>query len=318
MAQLQVLLIEDAVGIPILKILEKWGYQVTLAPDGEQAWDLLGKNNFDLFLIDWMLPGISGIDLVERIRQHDHYQHAPIIMISGKTEKADIVTAIGSGVNDYMAKPFTAVQLRDKIEAVWQQHQGTQPHQSTISRIINGQNPIQSTENTPLILLGETANTARGLANHDRRALVDYLATIANTIDSINADRPDLHLGYAIEMSTSAIIERLKEEHIARRVAAVLVSPQCTGSPALMARLVRERLHSDIPIIVCCNEGERVAENELGKYDVDIIYKHHTGTMQWKDILFSKAVEPWIARTPDAHLDDDDEDLIDRLRNSLK
>ncbi len=318
MAQLQVLLIEDTVGIPILKILEKWGYEVTLAQDGEQAWNLLKEKRFDLFLVDWMLPGMSGLDLVKRIRQHEPYQRAPIIMISGKAEKSDVVVAIGSGVDNYIAKPFTAVQLRDKIDAVWQQHQKSQAGYQRITRIVAGHKAFRADDVTPIVLLGEPVNGERELATQDRRVLVDYLDLIADTIEAINNDLPDLKLGYRIEVSTGAIIEQLKKDHFANRVVAVLVSPQCTGSPVLMARLMRERLESAIPVLVCCDEGDRVAEGELGKYQAELIRKASIGSAQWKEILFTRAIEPWLARDPDVTLDDADEMLIQKLRDSLR
>jgi|GEM_PF-1065416 len=318
MAKLQVLLIEDTVGIPILKILEKCNYEVTLAQNGEQAWGLLQEQVFDLFLVDWMLPGMSGLDLTKQIRQLEHYQHAPIIMISGKTEKTDIVTAIGSGVNNYIAKPFTAVQLRDKIAEVWQQHQKQKTGSQRIANIAAGHKAFRANDINPIVLLGEPVNSEQELAIQDRRSLVAYLAAITATINSINADLPDLKLGYRIEVSTGEIIERLKNDRVAERVVAVLVSPQCTGSPVLLARLMRERLESNIPVLVCCDEGDRVAESELGKYQAELIRKRLVGTTQWKEILFTRAVEPWLDRDPNTTLDDGDEELIQKLRDSLK
>ena len=115
---LNVLLVEDTVGIPMSKVLNKWGYEVSLAVDGEDAWKQASEKSFDCFLIDWMLPGISGIDLVQKLRQASHCKDKAIVMISGRSDKEDIATAASSGVDSYLAKPFTAVQLRDKIEAV--------------------------------------------------------------------------------------------------------------------------------------------------------------------------------------------------------
>ena len=85
-----------------------------------------------------------------------------------------------------------------------------------------------------------------------------------------------------------------------------------------MARLMRERLESAIPVLVCCDEGDRVAEGELGKYQAELIRKASIGSAQWKEILFTRAIEPWLARDPAAHLDDDDERLIQKLRDSLR
>ncbi|MGY8827570.1 MAG: response regulator transcription factor [Candidatus Latescibacterota bacterium] len=66
---LKVLLVEDTVGMPMSKVLNKWGYEVSLAVDGEDAWKQISEKSFDCFLIDWMLPGISGIELIQKLRQ---------------------------------------------------------------------------------------------------------------------------------------------------------------------------------------------------------------------------------------------------------
>ncbi|MFT5375215.1 MAG: two-component system chemotaxis response regulator CheY [Candidatus Latescibacterota bacterium] len=317
MAILQVLLIEDTVGIPILKILEKWGYHVTLAQDGEQAWSLLNEQRFDMFLIDWVLPGMSGLDLTKKIRQLERYQRTPILMISGRSEKSDVITAIGSGIDNYIAKPFTALQLRDKIADAWQQHQKKETGKQRIASIVAEHKAFRVNDVSPIVLLGEPVNSEQDLAVLDRRSLATYLSVINATIKSINADLPDLKLGYRIAISTKEIIEQLKNVHLAKRVVAVLVSPQCYGSPLLMARLMRERLQSNIPVLICCDVGDRVAESELGKYQAEIIDKALIGTAEWKKILFNRAIEPWIHRNPKTVLHDSDEKLIQRLLDSL-
>ena len=296
MASIKVLLIEDTIGIPMLKILEKWGYDVTLAEDGEQAWSIVNERLFDIFLVDWVLPGMSGPDLIIEIRQLEHYECTPIVMISGKAEKLDVVTAIGSGVDHYITKPFTAVQLRDKIADVWQSHQRKKADNQHIARVVAGHQAFRTDDVNPIVLLGEPANGEQELAMLDRRSLVAYLSAINATINSINADLPNLNLGYLIEVSTRDIIDRLTKDSMAKRVVAVLISPQCTGSSVLMARLMREHLQSNIPIFVCCGEGDHVAESELCKYEAELIRKSLVGTAQWKKILLNRAIKPYHQR----------------------
>ena len=139
MAGLQILLTEDTVGPPILKVLEKWGYHVVLAENAERAWELLTYTLVDLFLIDWMLPGKSGLELVKQIRNHSSYRDVPIIMISGKAEKKDVVAAFSSGVDSYIAKPFTAIQLKEKIDSVWELHLENKIFNEKIQRVVQGQ-----------------------------------------------------------------------------------------------------------------------------------------------------------------------------------
>ena len=96
------------------KILEHDGYEVTVAPDGDSALNLLKSSHYDLFLVDMLMPGLSGLETVTLARQVD-----PTLMILMFTAYATIQTAVEAvkrGAFDYLAKPFTADQLRSAVE----------------------------------------------------------------------------------------------------------------------------------------------------------------------------------------------------------
>jgi len=103
------------------KILEHAGYEVTAAPDGDSALNLLKSRHYDLFLVDMLMPGLSGLETVTLARQVD-----PALMILMLTAYATIQTAVEAvkrGVFDYLAKPFTADQLRSAVEQSLRQKQ---------------------------------------------------------------------------------------------------------------------------------------------------------------------------------------------------
>src|SRR6266545_2181779 len=103
------------------KILEHAGYEVTTAPDGDSALSLLKSSHYDLFLVDMLMPGLSGLETVSLARQVD-----PTLMILMLTAYATIQTAVEAvkrGVFDYLAKPFTADQLRSAVEQSLRQKQ---------------------------------------------------------------------------------------------------------------------------------------------------------------------------------------------------
>src|SRR5215470_14589772 len=96
------------------KILEHAGYEVTIAADGDSALNLLKSTHYDLFLVDMLMPGLSGLETVTLARQVD-----PTLMILMFTAYATIQTAVEAvkrGAFDYLAKPFTADQLRSAVE----------------------------------------------------------------------------------------------------------------------------------------------------------------------------------------------------------
>ncbi|MCG6976658.1 MAG: phosphate regulon transcriptional regulator PhoB [Acidiferrobacterales bacterium] len=98
--------------------LEKAGFDVLEAEDGEQAMVTIADHRPDLVLVDWMLPGMSGIDLARRLKQDDATSELPIIMVSARGEEEDKIRGLEIGADDYVAKPFSPRELIARIKAV--------------------------------------------------------------------------------------------------------------------------------------------------------------------------------------------------------
>ncbi len=115
-----ILLVEDEPGIQeLLKFnLSQAGHQVTAVGDAEQALTYLRNTLPDVILLDWMLPGLSGIDLCKRLRGDERYQPVPIIMLTARGEERDKVLGLDTGADDYMTKPFSPRELVSRIKAV--------------------------------------------------------------------------------------------------------------------------------------------------------------------------------------------------------
>ena len=86
----------------------------TEAADGVEAMSKFAPGKFDIVLLDWRMPGKSGLEVVQEIRAVD--AKVPIIMISVEDDKRRVLQAIQAGVNDYLVKPFTAEMLKAKLE----------------------------------------------------------------------------------------------------------------------------------------------------------------------------------------------------------
>ncbi len=105
----------------IIKHLTQLGIdEVVEAGDGKQALSELlkvykGKEKIDLILTDWNMPTMTGLDFVKAVRQRTVLDKVPIIMITTNNTKADVVAAVGVGINNYITKPFTPDTLREKI-----------------------------------------------------------------------------------------------------------------------------------------------------------------------------------------------------------
>lgn len=100
----------------IVKGLEENGMQVQLVSTGEEARELVLTNDWDLILMDIMLPGIDGIQLTKMIRFKKNY--TPILMLSALSETSDKISALDSGADDYLTKPFHFSELLSRINAL--------------------------------------------------------------------------------------------------------------------------------------------------------------------------------------------------------
>ena len=115
-----ILLVEDesAIREMVSLALERAGFTVWQAEDGAQAEKLLVDVMPDLMLLDWMMPGISGIELARRLRRDEVTRDIPIIMLTARTEEEDTIRGLESGVDDYMTKPFSPRELIARINAL--------------------------------------------------------------------------------------------------------------------------------------------------------------------------------------------------------
>ncbi len=104
--------------------LVREGYSVTCAASGEAALKTAASDPVDLIILDLMLPGIDGLEVARRLKQHPGTKDTPIIMLTAKGEEADIVTGLELGADDYVAKPFSPRILIARIRAVIRRRRG--------------------------------------------------------------------------------------------------------------------------------------------------------------------------------------------------
>jgi phosphate regulon transcriptional regulator PhoB len=98
--------------------LEKEGYKVLTAADGEKALAMIKKGNLDLVVLDLMLPGIKGLDICRIIRRHPETEWLPVIMLTAKGEDLDKVVGLEMGADDYITKPFSVREFVARVRAV--------------------------------------------------------------------------------------------------------------------------------------------------------------------------------------------------------
>jgi len=109
---------EDSLSTLLQYNLEKEGYDVAVAGDGEEALLLVDERLPDLIVLDWMLPKVSGIEVCRRIRQRPEARNVPIIMLTARGEETDRIRGLDTGADDYVVKPFSMTELAARIRAV--------------------------------------------------------------------------------------------------------------------------------------------------------------------------------------------------------
>lgn len=116
----RILVVEDEAPIRdmLCFVLEQNGYQACTAEDVDSAINMLAEPYPDLVLLDWMLPGGSGIQIAKKMKQHDLTRNIPIIMITARGEEEDKVRGLEVGADDYVTKPFSPKELMARIKAV--------------------------------------------------------------------------------------------------------------------------------------------------------------------------------------------------------
>lgn len=105
--------------------LEKVGYAVVKADCGEKALEKLKDHQIDLLVLDWMLPGMDGIEVLKQIRRSSRFKKMPIILLTAKNDEISKVVGLEVGADDYLGKPFSVHELLARIKALLRRSEGS-------------------------------------------------------------------------------------------------------------------------------------------------------------------------------------------------
>ena len=97
-------------------LLAKWGYDVTSVDDGECACEMLQQEDGpSLALLDWMMPGMDGVEICRRVRSRVRGRPVYLVLLTGRAQQADVVHGLEAGADDYLIKPFDHAELRSRL-----------------------------------------------------------------------------------------------------------------------------------------------------------------------------------------------------------
>jgi len=128
----KILLVDDDAELSTMveQFLTKEGYQITTASDGEKGLELALKGEYDLLLLDIMLPGINGLQLLQRLRQQ--HRSTPVLMLTARGDDDDRVAGLELGADDYLPKPFYPKELSARVKALLRRSANTSVKSETL------------------------------------------------------------------------------------------------------------------------------------------------------------------------------------------
>ena len=194
--------------IVLARRLEKQGYRIFSAENGREALEALEKQDFDLILLDIMMPEMNGYQVLESLKADHRLRSVPVIVISAVDELDSVVRCIELGAEDYLTKPFNRVVLRARIGAILEKKQLRDQEQETLrllevereksdrllasilplpiaDRLKQNHNTIADSYDDVTVLFADIADFTRHVADMDPEEIVDLLGAIFGEFDSL-------------------------------------------------------------------------------------------------------------------------------------
>jgi HD-like signal output (HDOD) protein/CheY-like chemotaxis protein len=257
---IKALVVEDdpQVGQVLLHLLKSWQMEGVVASDPQQALKLATDSPFDILITDLVMPGLSGLDLVKKIRQTKPGSRLPVLMMSGKAQKTDVIQASQLGVSSFVAKPFVPDDLKKKIIAACRARR-QQDIDQQVKRIWKGRTTLYSDVSGPLVIFGEAIGSLEELLLPPSRHLVAYLGRALEAIARANERQPDLKMGYVLENSTPDIVVHLRKPNTRKWVKLILLSTHCSGNPILIVRLFTINHRDNVPVVLIYDRPEELS-----------------------------------------------------------
>lgn len=159
-----ILIVEDEPGIAVMEknYLEKSGFNTHIANDGSEALNLFYKNNYDLIILDLMIPKLNGEKVLEIIREDSSI---PVILVTAKVNENDVISGLRNGADDYIKKPFSGNELVERVKAILRRSKSNIEKSEIVSsnsgklkidftnnRVLKDNKEVQLTKNELLII----------------------------------------------------------------------------------------------------------------------------------------------------------------------
>ncbi len=206
---MRLLLAEDEKDLSraLTAVLSHSGYTVDAAFDGVEALEFLEQNDYDIIVMDIMMPRMDGIEALKRIRENGDY--TPVLLLTAKAEVDDRVTGLDAGADDYLTKPFAVKELLARVKSMTRRNSGYQPTNLSFGSVtLNTEKQEATSENSISLALKETKLLEFFMLNPDKELSTErifdhvwkndetvtadvvwmYVSFLRSKLQSINAD----------------------------------------------------------------------------------------------------------------------------------
>ncbi len=253
---MKVLIAEDSNAMRgiVREMMRRLGYhEIVEAEDGLQAWEQLRQGPFDLLLTDWNMPRMSGLQLLKLVRESPDLAAMPVVMLTTRNNKEDIVSAMKAGINNYVTKPCKPIQLKEKIDKalIHAAKKNKQPvaTQRDPEELIKGSRKHNSSAFGPYVLCYEAPVDVEEMVQRGKESLQHTYEVIADAVELLNEEFPGLELGYDIEDDSRKFTQRVKST--IEPVRALMISARRPEGFSL-ARLTGFKNSNHIPVYMVC------------------------------------------------------------------
>jgi len=236
----------------ILIMLHRLGYKdVTEASNGKEAWKHLRTHNCDLLITDWNMPELSGIELLQKVRQDTQLADLPVIMLTSRNSREDIVNAVKSGINNYLVKPCNTSQLEEKIDTVMgTAKKGASPPAQQAQQFINNSRKEREGDFGPYVLCYEAPTDYEAFTLGKSENLLAMYQDLTTTLGNLNRQFPGMEMGYWIEHDSKEFTRLIKTT--SQQIGLAIINLHRTEGIAL-SHFIGLKYRDEVPTFLLCD-----------------------------------------------------------------
>jgi len=314
---MKLLVAEDSLSMRkvVVRMLHAMGYDEVLeSPNGADAWEKIQHNDIDLLLTDYNMPLLSGLELTQRVRGQYTASQLPILMFTVRNQRNDIVAAVKAGVNGYIAKPFTAAQLRKHLGNIIEKH-ATSGLRNQAQSIIRDNRPPSQQDDSPFVIIAEKIADGKALSQLGNRDYTDLIYRFTTRISQLGESEDAHDLSYYIDDKSQQIVRSIRAHR--DRLKMIIISNEISGGGLTLARLARVNQSHEFVVALLVHVSTELpiqARASLEKLGVLLLERHRLDDA-FLDKFFRDELQSRIHIVPHKNLSP--EQIIERIETDI-